>query len=755
MKISAALVITLGLGVIQASPCQDSSLGKCFCSRNKIEKYFNIYCPDPAETRVTITLRVNSSLSIVCHRGFRSGLSRDLPGYFSGTELGEIPVVKLKGCSAPGPGQTFSSQLGRLGLAQAGVRALVVSSSRDKLGQIEADSLAGLPSLQHLGLANNGLQLVEKSFFSSTPDIKILDLSANRGVNIQAGGFLGLSQLEELRLISCNIASLPASVFSPLLSLTSLNLQDNDISFLPQNIFAPLSNLSRLTLSKNSLKVLPERIFQSLGSLSEIDLSFNQIEKLPSNLFEKNRKLTVIILVRTALTELPQDLLSSCKDLRKLIISRSKLAKLPQKLLSNSTQLEHIDFSFNNIENIPESFFSGLENLQELILTSNKIRTIGKYLFYQTNKLRKLIFRQNILEEIDEKCFQKTNQIEEIDLSGNNLISRDIDCFKANKLPKLERLDLSHNKIDNINMEFFFISKLHRLDLSHNSIGPTLRPDDINFELTFGLTLDLSYNRIQHFDLSDGFETAENADHFLLNISGNPITCDCTSTELKLKLAGADTGSLYEKMFSLTPDLIVCANNSQGQSLQNIPFADLNCPIEDSQDCPADCTCQRNTYYREMTVDCSHLQLRQFPENIKLSKGLESISLHLEGNQLVSLADSNFEKYHENVSQLYLSNNRIEMLNNFFIPPGLRLLNLDQNKIAEIGQTELLLLESLVSQNNLTLAVSRNNLSCSCSNKQLYHFLKNRQTNVEGEIIKIFSSFLLTTFLLQTFPMFI
>ena len=132
MKISAALVITVGLGVIQASPCQDSSLGKCFCSRNKIEKYFNIYCPDPTETRVTITLRENTSLSIVCHRGFRSGLSEDLPGYFSGTELGEIPVVKLKGCSAPGAGQTFSSQLGRLGVALAGVRALVVSSSGDR-----------------------------------------------------------------------------------------------------------------------------------------------------------------------------------------------------------------------------------------------------------------------------------------------------------------------------------------------------------------------------------------------------------------------------------------------------------------------------------------------------------------------------------------------------------------------------------------------------------------------------------------------
>ena len=657
----------------------------------------------------------------------------------TGAELGEIPLVKTKGCTGPGPGETFSSLLGRLGLSLASLRALVVTSSQEKLRQISGESLAGLQPLHHLGLVNNGLKLLTRNFFNSTPHIKILDLSNNRGLNIEEGSFLGLTQLEELRLMSCNIANLPASVFSPLVSLTDLSLQGNNISSLSQHLFQSLSRLSRLNLSKNSLKILPEKIFHSLDSLSEINLSFNQIEKLPSKLFVKNGHLTVIILVRTSLTELSEHFLYSCEDLRKLIISRSKLAKLPQKLLSNSTKLEHIDFSFNNIENIPETFFTRLENLQELILTSNKIRTIGKYLFYQTNKLRKLILRQNILEEIDEKCFQKTNQIEEIDLSGNNLISRDTDCFKANKLQKLERLDLSHNQIDHINMEFFFMSKLSSLDLSHNSIGPTLRPDDINFELTFGLSLDLSHNLIQHFDLSDGFKTAENAEDFLVKISGNPIRCDCTATGLKLKLAGADVGSLYEKMFSLTPDLVVCANSSQEKALQDIPFTDLNCPIENSPDCPAGCSCQRNTFYREMIVNCSHLGLSQFPENVKLSHGLETISLHLEGNQLVSLTDRNFEKYYRDISGLYLANNRIEMLAGFLIPPGLKSLRLDRNRIGEIGQTEVLLLEGLVSRNNLSLALGRNNLSCSCTNKQLYHFLVNRQTNIEGESSKSLS----------------
>ena len=64
MKILSALILTLGVKMIWTSPCQDSSLGKCFCSRNKIENYFNIYCPDPAETRVTITLRKDDNINM-------------------------------------------------------------------------------------------------------------------------------------------------------------------------------------------------------------------------------------------------------------------------------------------------------------------------------------------------------------------------------------------------------------------------------------------------------------------------------------------------------------------------------------------------------------------------------------------------------------------------------------------------------------------------------------------------------------------
>ena len=54
-----------------------------------------------------------------------------------------------------------------------------------------------------------------------------------------------------------------------------------------------------------------------------------------------------------------------------------------------------------------------------------------------------------------------------------------------------------------INFNFFLMSNLQYLNLSHNAIGPVLSYQDIDFKLTFGLTVDLSFNSIEIVNLRD------------------------------------------------------------------------------------------------------------------------------------------------------------------------------------------------------------------------------------------------------------
>ena len=55
-----SLLLPLAWSDLPPSPCQ-AGASLCFCSSNEMEKSFNVYCPDPAHTELTITLRQHSA----------------------------------------------------------------------------------------------------------------------------------------------------------------------------------------------------------------------------------------------------------------------------------------------------------------------------------------------------------------------------------------------------------------------------------------------------------------------------------------------------------------------------------------------------------------------------------------------------------------------------------------------------------------------------------------------------------------------
>ena len=70
---------------------------------------------------------------------------------------------------------------------------------------------------------------------------------------------------------------------------------------------------------------------------------------------------------------------------------------------------------------------------------------------------------------------------------------------------------------------------------SNNRLGPRLVPDDINFHVVgTELSVDLSNNMIQLMPLRPGFNMSQH--NFLLNLTGNPLLCDCNLLELRNKV---------------------------------------------------------------------------------------------------------------------------------------------------------------------------------------------------------------------------
>ena len=82
-------------------------------------------------------------------------------------------------------------------------------------------------------------------------------------------------------------------------------------------------------------------------------------------------------------------------------------------------------------------------------------------------------------------------------------MSRTTECLRHQNLQQVRSIDLSFNSIDTVNFKFLLMSSLQSLNLSHNTIGPAISPEDLDFKLTFGLSVDLSYNKIERVDLRE------------------------------------------------------------------------------------------------------------------------------------------------------------------------------------------------------------------------------------------------------------
>ena len=142
--------------------------------------------------------------------------------------------------------------------------------------------------------------------------------------------------------------------------------------------------------------------------------------------------------------------------------------------------------------------------------------------------------------------------------------------------------------------------------------------DDLNGFLQHNrngdFVVDMSSNLIERIDLSKNIRFKPAGARYKLNISGNPIICDCTVTLLKKLIDGADTGGL-EGLVEISPPAVRCSDDSplgtrrKFLNEEGLRYRDLNCPFPSkiiSTPCPEPCRCSLNTYYEETFMDCSN-----------------------------------------------------------------------------------------------------------------------------------------------------
>ncbi|XP_072036275.1 uncharacterized protein [Amphiura filiformis] len=158
---------------------------------------------------------------------------------------------------------------------------------------------------------------------------------------------------------------------------------------------------------------------------------------------------------------------------------------MPCKMF-DSTKL---DCSSRELTSIPPMHDHTVRHVKNLNFSYNQLETVNMKSFIHLTSLQKLDLSHNAMTNIN---LDTSLSLQVLDLRYNKIRNISTDTFTG--LKKLQELYLSHNQLETVQMmSFIHLTSLQILDLSHNSMA------NINLDKTLSLqVLNLSYNKIRN-----------------------------------------------------------------------------------------------------------------------------------------------------------------------------------------------------------------------------------------------------------------
>ncbi|KAL2089860.1 hypothetical protein ACEWY4_014548 [Coilia grayii] len=186
----------------------------------------------------------------------------------------------------------------------------------------------------------------------STPLLKELHLSNNKLKNLSADMLMGLPHLHTIDLTGNQLRELPSRVFhhAPLNSQALKNnfLLRAEADWLPSN-----SNLTWIDLSGNHFQKVPAGLLQNLGRLVTLDLSMNKLEELPAEVLDPLPLMERLSLQNNKLHFIDPLAFNATFSLSYLFLQNNRLEKLAPALFRRVKELRYLDLSGNQLTSLP------------------------------------------------------------------------------------------------------------------------------------------------------------------------------------------------------------------------------------------------------------------------------------------------------------------------------------------------------------------------------------------------------------------
>ena len=229
---------------------------------------------------------------------------------------------------------------------------------------------------------------------------------------------------------------------------TTLSIIHSPIIEIKVTVLNDFKNLVDLNLSKCIICRFEHGVFDNLKRLKSINLSNNVISLIEDKLFEENRQLETIILKNNLLDSFSKMAFSHSKHLDTLDLSYNHIFVV-KKYCLNCAQLKKFYLNNNQIRHVMRSAFYHIPNLMCLALDNNQIDYLEWEIFDNSKNLRHLSLNNNQITQLDDHMFHELPQLTKLFLK-NNLLAQKIDGVLFFLNSKLTDLDLSDNRITNI-----------------------------------------------------------------------------------------------------------------------------------------------------------------------------------------------------------------------------------------------------------------------------------------------------------------
>ncbi|XP_058811617.1 protein artichoke isoform X2 [Topomyia yanbarensis] len=375
----------------------------------------------------------------------------------------------------------------------------VIDISNCGLKVIQSDLFHNNTELRIVMLSHNHLKILEENTFMTLNNLFSVDLSQNEIVSIKPRTFINTINLRTLHLRGNKLKEFKADHFTSETAMEILDLSANEISTFAPNTFKIHPRLRRIILAKNKIQRFTPELVNTLNFLEVIDLSNNQLTMIDQLDFARLINLRELYFANNQIEVLSDMAFHNSTQLQIIDLSKNKLERLTERAFEGMIRLEKLDLSHNSLQELPEGIFDKIriQRVENLILANNSFRLIPfTALKDQHDNIYTLDMSYNQLKDISTtNTYMVMVNIKNIDFSFNPLSEQAIKLLLEQ--PKTARqLNLAHTGIDRL--PILETPYLQVLNLSMNNISVV---NDRVFDKTTLLEeLDLSSNKIENID---------------------------------------------------------------------------------------------------------------------------------------------------------------------------------------------------------------------------------------------------------------